>query len=551
MEAVYKPKNPIRIVTATSLFDGHDATINIIRRVLQASGAEVIHLGHNRSVQEIVHCAIQEDAQSIAVSSYQGGHIEFYKYMIDLLRQLEADHIKVFGGGGGVLLDYEIKELLDYGVTNLYSPDDGRNLGLQGMCNQILELSDFSTIDYSPRNLENLTPQRPKALAHVLTIVEMGHGIDIDGLNSLQQNKSQSKTPVIGITGTGGAGKSTLLDELLRRFLTDFTDINIAVLLIDPSRRKTGGALLGDRIRLNTMNYERLYVRSMATRQSHKALSKHMENAVKVLKASNFDIIFLETSGIGQSDTEIIDHSDLSIYVMTPEYGADTQLEKIAMLDFADFIVLNKYDKPGAEDALRHVKKQYQRNHQLWDRDMDSMPVYGCIASQFKDRGLDDLYLALINELKPFIEPFILPDRDRSHGSSNQLIPPDRIRYLGEIAECVRAYNEMAEEQSHIAEQIHGLEQSIKWFKDKDDLTNIDIIEQLDKAVNELDLKLSNESRLLIKNWDQRVQAYQKDSFTFKVRDQGIKVKTFTKSLSSLRIPKIALPPARRRTKSR
>ncbi len=542
MEAVYKPKNPIRIVTATSLFDGHDVTINIIRRVLQASGAEVIHLGHNRSVQEIVHCAIQEDAQSVAVSSYQGGHMEFYKYMVDLLRQLEAGHIKVFGGGGGVLLNHEIKELIDYGVSGLYSPDDGRNLGLQGMCNQILELSDFSTIDHTPRDLENLTPQDKKALAHVLTAVEMGQEFDINRLNNLQHNRSHRDTPVIGITGTGGAGKSTLLDELLRRFLTDFKDINIGVLLVDPSRRKTGGALLGDRIRLNTMNYERLYVRSMATRQSHKALSKHIENAVNVLKASNFDIIFLETSGIGQSDTEIIDHSDLSIYVMTPEYGADTQLEKIAMLDFADFIVLNKYDKQGAKDALRHVKKQYQRNHRLWDRDTDSMPVYGCIASQFKDRGLDRLYLALIDKLKPFIEPFILPNRDTSHKSPNQLIPPDRVRYLGIITTCVRAYNKMAEEQSHIAEQIHGLEQSIKWFKDKDDLTNIDIIEQLDKAINDLGLKLSDESRLLIKDWDQMVQAYQKDFFTFKVRDQEIKVKTFTESLSSLRIPKIALP---------
>ena len=356
-QEIYKPVNHIRIVTAASLFDGHDAAINVMRRIIQATGAEVIHLGHNRSVQEIVECAIQEDVQAIAITSYQGGHIEFFKYMYDLLKERGCEHIKIFGGGGGVILPEEMKELHDYGIARIYSPDDGREMGLQGMINDLMGKSDFPTGKKIDVKLNGVLEKDPKTLGRIISAAENNPAEIEDLLKEIKIRAEKHKAPVLGITGTGGSGKSSLVDELVRRFLADFEDKTIAIISVDPSKRKTGGALLGDRIRMNSIFNERVYMRSLATRQSNLAMSKYVKDAEQIVQAANFDLVILETSGIGQSDTEIIDHSDLSMYVMTPEYGAATQLEKIDMLDFADIIALNKFDKRGAPDALRDVKK--------------------------------------------------------------------------------------------------------------------------------------------------------------------------------------------------
>ncbi|MGZ4048953.1 MAG: cobalamin-dependent protein, partial [Bacteroidia bacterium] len=395
----YKSKNKIRIVTAASLFDGHDAAINIMRRIIQSSGAEVIHLGHDRSVQEIVNCAIQEDANAIALTSYQGGHNEFFKYMYDLLKEKGCGHIKIFGGGGGTILPSEIAELQAYGITRIYAPDDGRAMGLQGMINDMLEKCDFPTGANLNGEVKHLKTKDVKSIARLISAAE-NFPEDFSKFSKEISNVVKTKVvPVLGITGTGGSGKSSLVDELVRRFLIDFKDKTIAIISVDPSKRKTGGALLGDRIRMNSIKNERVYMRSLATRQSNLALSKYVKEAVDIVKAANYDLIILETSGIGQSDTEITEHSDMSLYVMTPEYGAATQLEKIDMLDFADVIALNKFDKRGALDALRDVKKQYKRNHQLWDTDDEFLPVYGTIASQFNDPGMNKLYKAVVNKL--------------------------------------------------------------------------------------------------------------------------------------------------------
>ncbi len=361
----YALKNKIRLVTAASLFDGHDASINIMRRILQSSGAEVIHLGHDRSVKEVVDCAIQEDANGIAITSYQGGHVEYFKYMYDLLKEAGCGHIKLFGGGGGVILPDEIKELHEYGITRIYSPDDGRAMGLQGMIDDLLEKCDFPTGNQLNGEAGHLKERDVKSIARLISAAENYHELPETqaALKRVKEAAATSKVPVLGITGTGGAGKSSLVDEVVRRFLLDFKDKHIGIISVDPSKRKTGGALLGDRIRMNAIRNDRVYMRSMATRQSNLAVSKHIHDAVDILKAANYDFIILETSGIGQSDTQITDHCDLSMYVMTPEYGAATQLEKIDMLDFADIVVINKFDKRGAMDALRDVKKQYQRNH--------------------------------------------------------------------------------------------------------------------------------------------------------------------------------------------
>jgi methylmalonyl-CoA mutase len=361
----YIPKNKVRIVTAASLFDGHDAAINIMRRIIQSTGCEVIHLGHDRSVEEVVNCAIQEDANAIAMTSYQGGHMEYFKYMHDLLKEKGAGHIKIFGGGGGTILPEEIQELHAYGITRIYHPDDGRAMGLQGMINDLVQKSDYAIGKEDTIDLKTLTPDHVPALARAISIAENYHDDRAEKLGEIHHKAAQIDVPVLGITGTGGAGKSSLVDELVRRFLIDFADKRMAVISVDPSKRKTGGALLGDRIRMNAIKNDRVYMRSLATRQSNLALSAHVKDAIAILKVAGFDLIVLETSGIGQSDTEILDHSDVSLYVMTPEYGAATQLEKIDMLDFADLIALNKFDKRGALDALRDVKKQYQRNHNL------------------------------------------------------------------------------------------------------------------------------------------------------------------------------------------
>ena len=394
----YIPQNKVRIVTAASLFDGHDAAINIMRRIIQATGVEVIHLGHDRSVEEVVDCAIQEDANSIALTSYQGGHNEYFKYMFDLLKERGAEHIKIFGGGGGVILPTEIEELHQYGITKIYSPDDGRKQGLQGMINDLIKQSDYPLGKNIDGEIKKLPNKNVSAIARLISAAENFPVESKADLDEITKKAKSIKTPVLGITGTGGSGKSSLVDELVRRFLVDFEDKTIAVVSVDPSKKKTGGALLGDRIRMNSIKNSRVYMRSLATRQSNLALSRHVEDALNIIKVANYDLIILETSGIGQSDTEILDFSDVSLYVMTPEYGAATQLEKIDMLDFADVIAINKFDKRGGLDALRDVKKQYQRNHNKFDVPPEDIPVIGTIASQFNDPGINDLYKVLMDE---------------------------------------------------------------------------------------------------------------------------------------------------------
>lgn len=400
----FQLQNKVKIVTAASLFDGHDAAINIMRRIIQSKGVEVVHLGHNRSVAEIVNTAIQEDANAIAITSYQGGHIEFFKYMYDLLHEQNCGHIKIFGGGGGTILPTEIKELMDYGITRIYSPDDGRAMGLEGMIIDLISKCDFPTgtpdtySDYNSKESFHAAFEScdGKFLAKLISSAEnFPECLEKDLKKFFPANKTKP-TPVLGITGTGGAGKSSMIDEIVRRFLFEYPDKKIAILSVDPSKRKTGGALLGDRIRMNSINNERVFMRSLATRQSNLALSKYVNEAVEILKHAAFDLIILETSGIGQSDTEIVDHSDVSMYIMTPEFGAASQLEKIDMLDFADIVAINKFDKRGALDALRDVKKTYQRNHNLWDQDPATMPIYGTIASQFNDPGTNQLFVSLM-----------------------------------------------------------------------------------------------------------------------------------------------------------
>jgi isobutyryl-CoA mutase len=459
---IYQPKNKVRIVTAASLFDGHDAAINVMRRIIQSTGCEVIHLGHDRSAEEVVDTAIQEDANAIAMTSYQGGHNEYFRYMYDLLQQKGAGHIKIFGGGGGTILPQEIRALEEYGITRIYHPDDGRSMGLQGMINDLVEKSDFPTGRDIKFDLKAIEEKNSAIIAQTISCAENYPEEFVKYRKQLEEaiGKQTSICPVLGITGTGGAGKSSLVDEFVRRFLFDMKDKNIAIISVDPSKRKTGGALLGDRIRMNSIRNPRVYMRSLATRQSNLALSKHVDDTILILKAAGFDLILLETSGIGQSDTEITEHSDVALYVMTPEYGAATQLEKIDMLDFADIIAVNKFDKKGAADALKDVKKQYQRNHKLFERDADSMPVYGTIASQFNDPGMNTLYRTLIDKID---EKAGSQFKSHFHSSDEMsekifIIPPSRNRYLSEISETIRNYNKWAEEQADIAQQMYQLQ---------------------------------------------------------------------------------------------
>ena len=560
----YIPTNKVRIVTAAALFDGHDAAINIMRRIIQSTGVEVIHLGHDRSVEEVVNTAIQEDANAIAMTSYQGGHNEYFKYMYDLLQEKGAGHIKIFGGGGGVILPEEIKELQDYGITRIYAPDDGRELGLQGMINDLVQKSDYPIGDKLKDEAKQLEAKNPTAIARVISAAENFPEIAKETLDKIHQQNETSKIPVLGITGTGGAGKSSLVDELVRRFLIDFPEKTIGLISVDPSKRKTGGALLGDRIRMNAINNPRVYMRSLATRQSNLALSKYVAEAIQVLKAAKYDIIILETSGIGQSDTEIMDHSDVSLYVMTPEFGAATQLEKIDMLDFADLVAINKFDKRGSLDALRDVKKQYQRNHNLWDANPDDLPVFGTIASQFNDPGMNTLYKAIMDKIVEKTESDLVSTFEITREMSEKIfvIPPHRTRYLSEIAENNRKYDETAEGQRQVAQKLYGIFKTIESVSGKTPEINkvgIDdssvypsakeednqdriflnlLLNQFDKV--KMDLDPYNWEIIL--TWDEKVNKYKNPVYSFKVRDKEIKIATHTESLSHSQIPKIALP---------
>jgi len=536
----YSPKNKIRIVTAASLFDGHDAAINIMRRIIQATGCEVIHLGHDRSVEEVVNCAIEEDANAIAMTSYQGGHTEYLKYMYDLLQEKKATHIKIFAGGGGTILPEEIKQLEAYGITRIYHPDDGREMGLQGMINDLIETSDFLVGGKLEGGISQIKEKNINAIARMISAAENCPKKHSDTLSEIKIISSNSKTPVLGITGTGGSGKSSLVDELVRRFIIDFPKKNIAIISVDPSKRKTGGALLGDRIRMNAIKSDNVYMRSLATRQANLALSAHVNDAIDILKVANYDLIILETSGIGQSDTEIIEHSDVSLYVMTPEYGAATQLEKIDMLDFADIISINKFDKKGGLDALKDVKKQYQRNNQRFDENLDSMPVYGTIASQFNDPGVNSLYKAIMDKfpekgMGDFHSKFKIT---AEMSEKIFVIPPSRVRYLSEISENNRAYDKWSVEQTDIAQKLYALQKSL------DILTNAseDILSQIKIEYEILLLELHPKNKILIDSWEGLQKKYNQKVFKFQVRNRELSIETQSTSLSGSSIPKISLP---------
>lgn len=555
----YIPVNKVRIVTAASLFDGHDAAINIMRRIIQSTGVEVIHLGHDRSVEEVVNTAIQEDANAIAMTSYQGGHNEYFKYMHDLLKEKGAGHIKIFGGGGGVILPSEIAELHEYGITRIYSPDDGRAMGLQGMINDLVKRSDFAIGDVLNGEINHLEEKNPTAIARVISSAENFPDVAKETLDIIHHKNKDCKTPVLGITGTGGAGKSSLVDELVRRFLIDFPEKTIGLISVDPSKRKTGGALLGDRIRMNAINNPRVYMRSLATRQSNLALSKYVAEAIQVLKAAKYDIIILETSGIGQSDTEIMDHSDVSLYVMTPEFGAATQLEKIDMLDFADLVAINKFDKRGSLDALRDVKKQYQRNHQLWDADLDTLPVFGTIASQFNDPGMNTLYKAIMDKIHEKTQSDLQSTFEITREMSEKIfvIPPHRTRYLSEIAENNRKYDEIALSQEQVAQKLYGIFKTIETVSRKLPLLskagiveeslnineqNKEFLSLLTKEFDRVKMDFDPYNWEIILTWDEKVNKYKNPVYSFKVRDKEIRIATHTESLSHSQIPKVALP---------
>jgi len=549
---VYKPKYALRVVTATSLFDGHDAAINIMRRILQASGVEVIHLGHNRSVNEIVDTAIEEDAQAIAVSSYQGGHLEFFKFMVDLLREKGGSHIKVFGGGGGVVLPGEIQELEDYGVEKIYSPEDGVRLGLQGIIRDLVQRIDFPTVEnLGSVEIEELSANNKPMVARFITAMELakakGDGY-LAGLRArIKDVAKEGRIPIIGITGTGGAGKSSLTDELILRFLRDFKEINISILSTDPSRRRTGGALLGDRIRMNSIGTERIYMRSLATRTSRTELSEAVADALDVLKAAGFDLILAETAGIGQGDTEIVDLVDLSIYVMTPEFGAPSQLEKIDMLDFADLIVVNKYEKRGGEDAVREVQRQVKRNREQWSRQQGEMPVFGTIASKFNDDGVTALYHALLDMIAEKtgvrLKSSLPRPQARTSSSKTIIVPPERTRYLAEIAETVRAYHQRTSEQAEAVRRHWHLQQAASTLEEDGDHKNAtQILARLKEEIYKADQKFDQETLQLLEEWPRMQEAYSEDEFVYQVRGREHRAPLYVETLSRQKIPRIMLP---------
>ncbi|MEZ0607470.1 methylmalonyl-CoA mutase family protein [Fibrella sp. WM1] len=555
--ATATPTQPgrIRLVTAASLFDGHDAAINLMRRLLQASGAEVIHLGHNRSVAEIVDCAIQEDVQGIAITSYQGGHIEFFKYMYDLLHERGAGHIRIFGGGGGTILPREIDELHAYGITRLYSPDDGRTMGLQGMIDDLLGhcVAQGVASPQGRQGLQGVDDDLFATIARLITEAENGNSPSPQTLQALRQRHPRANgipatqaPPVLGITGTGGAGKSSLVDELVLRFLRTYPEKTMAIISVDPSKRKTGGALLGDRIRMNTLNPAvsagRVYMRSLATRQANLALSRHVQQAIDICKAANFDLIIVETSGIGQSDTEITEHADKTLYVMTAEYGAATQLEKIDMLDFADLIAINKFDKRGSLDALRDVRKQYRRNHNDWETPDEQLPILGTMAAQFNDAGMNTLFERAVALLgmeqgmpsaqgvagNGMAQPFPAIPAPKAYPA---IIPPDRVRYLAEIVEESRRYDAFVEQQVALARKWYQLDGVLAMG-----------IEDVRPFYEQIEAQLHPTAKQLLAQWPEMQRRYTADFYEFQVRDKTIRQPLYTETLSHLRIPKVALP---------
>lgn len=540
----YQPKNKVRVVTAASLFDGHDAAINIMRRMIQATGCEVIHLGHDKSAEEVVNTAIQEDANAIALTSYQGGHNEYFKYIYDLLKEKNSPQIKIFGGGGGVILPEEIKDLMDYGIDRIYSPDDGREMGLQGMIDDLVSKSDFATGEkVSVSDIEKIKFEDAKSIAQVISAVENFSDEKPELVSALKEKSKNFKIPIIGITGTGGAGKSSLTDELVRRFLRANPDKKIAIISVDPSKKKTGGALLGDRIRMNSINDKRVYMRSMATRENNVSVSPYIHSALDVLKISNPDIIILETSGIGQSGSEITEIADISMYVMTPEYGASTQLEKIDMLDYADLIALNKSDKRGALDALQAVRKQFQRNHNLFEKPLEEMPVFSTKASQFNDWGTTEVYNQLIKKLNSILRQaqddsnFFNEYSEQNVSEDSTIIPPKRVRYLSEIVDNNKNYDREVEEQALIAKKMYLIDGAKALIEDDEHTTD-----KLEKVFLKTKKELSEENRLFLQGWKNFKEEMKQDSFSYLVRGKEIKVETKYESLSHLKIPKISLP---------
>jgi methylmalonyl-CoA mutase len=551
----YQSKHKVRFVTAASLFDGHDASINIMRRILQSSGAEVIHLGHNRSVHEIVNCAIQEDAQGIAISSYQGGHVEYFKYMIELLQEHGAGHIKVFGGGGGVIVQDEIDDLHDAGVTRIFSVEDGSTMGLQGMINFMLEECDFDPVNQGSFSVESVSERDTISLAKSITALENKRTDIIEYINGklLVSNgkeishDSENDIPLVGITGTGGAGKSSLTDEIVRRFLTEFEDIKIGIISVDPSRVKTGGALLGDRIRMNSIDTERVFMRSLATRASNRSTSSALESVIALYKAAKFDLIIVETSGIGQSGTEIVDLTDIPLYVMTSEYGAATQLEKINMLDLADIVVLNKFEKKGSQDALRDIRKQMLRNAGKWHAKPEEMPVYPTIAAQFNDEGVNRLFKAIVDRINDTYnmgwECELYTNAEPADDIQAQaIIPGKRVRYLSEISDSVRSYHSWAEKQVEIASQWEQVKGTLEQLEELNLSLNEDSVDHLKNLEQRRLEELDFETRQIVEGWNELYNAYQRDEYIIKIRDKEIPNKLYRESLSGLKIPRVALP---------
>ena len=533
----YTPVHKVRIVTAAALFDGHDAAINIMRRLLQSKGAEIIHLGHNRSVAEIVECAIEEDVQGIAITSYQGGHLEFFKYMKDLLEENGCGHIKLFGGGGGTILPQEIEELQHYGITRIYSPDDGRRMGLEGLIEDVIRQCDFP-LNGNPENFRTEMKlgewKDIRRIARAITNAE-------NGVGNGEANAGPRLIPVLGVTGTGGAGKSSVTDEIVRRYLNSFADKTIAVISVDPSKKKTGGALLGDRIRMNAISSPRAYMRSLATRDSDRALSAHVQEAIDICREAGYDLVILESAGVGQSDASILDHSDLSVYVMTPEYGAASQLEKINMLDFADVVVLNKFDKAGAFDALHDIRKQYKRNHGLWTAKDGDLPVVGTIAAQFNDAGINELFEKLMTaiEKKTGVRygDLTLHAHTTDTSSRSLIIPSSRIRYLSEISAGIRKYNQTGDEQAAIASKLYQLEGVLQNLPPE-----FPGRAALEEQKEKYRKQLFPVCQKLIDEWPETVAGYRKETFDYTVRGKVIQQPLFTESLSHLSIPRVAVP---------